>query len=86
MRSRGRRNERPDSVSSGVPVRMEMREGDKDGGEEQKEEEGALFFFSPHLLINSLPSDSSSSSSASRARISNGIGDASRSPIRLVPN
>ena len=41
-------------------------------------------FFRPHF-INFLPSDSSSSSSASRARISNGIGDASRSAIRLVP-
>lgn len=36
------------------------------------------------VLIHFLPSDSSSSSSASRARISSGIGDASRSAIGSV--
>lgn len=47
-------------------------------GEKNGEGQPAL---SSAVLIHSLPSDSSSSSSASRARISNGIGDASRSAI-----
>lgn len=60
-------------------MKNKQRKGGKNGG--KKEGQPAL---SSWVLIHFLPSDSSSSSSASRARISNGIGDASRSAIGSV--